>query len=56
MRKDGDGYRVVARYDGEIEMEGKYMSEMLIYQNESGEIKVDVRFEEKSIGQIKSDD
>lgn len=25
------------------------MSEMLIYQNESGEIKVDVRFEEKSI-------
>jgi len=25
------------------------MSEMLIYQNENGEIKVDVRFEEKSI-------
>ncbi|WP_309500173.1 hypothetical protein [Sulfurovum sp.] len=25
------------------------MSEMLIYQNENGDIKVDVRFEEKSI-------
>lgn len=25
------------------------MSEMLIYQNDSGDIKVDVRFEEKSI-------